>query len=36
NLAWTAFSVLFSCIQAYVCTLLTSVYLGKKINIEEE
>ncbi|HET2891397.1 TPA: F0F1 ATP synthase subunit A, partial [Streptococcus pneumoniae] len=25
-----------SCIQAYVFTLLTSVYLGNKINIEEE
>ncbi|CAG5955151.1 ATP synthase subunit a domain protein [Streptococcus pneumoniae GA18523] len=36
NLAWTAFSVFISCIQAYVFTLLTSVYLGNKINIEEE
>jgi ATP synthase subunit a len=35
NLIWTAFSVFISCIQAYVFTMLTSMYLGKKINSEE-
>lgn len=35
NLAWTAFSMFISCIQAYVFTMLTSMYLGKKINGEE-
>ncbi|TVW83119.1 F0F1 ATP synthase subunit A, partial [Streptococcus pneumoniae] len=30
------FSVFISCIQAYVFTLLTSVYVGNKMNIEEE
>ena len=35
NLIWTAFSVFISCIQAYVFTMLTSMYLGKKINGEE-
>ena len=35
NLVWTAFSVFISCIQAYVFTMLTSMYLGKKINSEE-
>ena len=35
NLVWTAFSVFISCIQAYVFTMLTSMYLGKKINGEE-
>ena len=32
NLAWTAFSVFISCIQAYVFTMLSSMYLGNKIN----
>lgn len=36
NLAWTAFSVFISCVQAYVFTMLTSMYLGKKVNDEEE
>ena len=35
NFVWTAFSVFISCIQAYVFTMLTSMYLGKKINGEE-
>ncbi|KXU15192.1 ATP synthase A chain [Streptococcus oralis] len=35
NLAWTAFSVFISCIQAYVFTMLSSMYLGNKINDEE-
>ncbi|MBP2622614.1 F0F1 ATP synthase subunit A [Streptococcus oricebi] len=35
NLVWTAFSIFISCIQAYVFTMLTSMYLGKKINGEE-
>ena len=35
NLVWTAFSVFISCVQAYVFTMLTSMYLGKKINGEE-
>ena len=36
NLAWTAFSVFISCIQAYVFTMLSSMYLGNKINDGEE
>ena len=32
NLVWTAFSVFISCVQAYVFTLLSSMYLGNKIN----
>ena len=36
NLAWTAFSVFISCIQAYVFTMLSSMYLGNKINEGEE
>jgi len=32
----TGFSIFISCIQAYVFTMLTSMYLGKKINGEEE
>ncbi|TVX38201.1 hypothetical protein AZJ43_05485, partial [Streptococcus pneumoniae] len=32
NLAWTEFSVFISCIQAYVFTLLASVYVGNKIK----
>lgn len=35
NLIWTAFSVFISCVQAYVFTLLSSMYLGNKINDEE-
>lgn len=35
NFIWTAFSVFISCVQAYVFTMLTSMYLGKKINGEE-
>ncbi|KXT82988.1 ATP synthase A chain [Streptococcus sp. DD11] len=35
NMVWTAFSIFISCIQAYVFTMLTSMYLGKKINGEE-
>ena len=34
NFVWTAFSVFISFIQAYVFTMLTSMYLGKKINGE--
>lgn len=36
NLVWTIFSIFISCIQAYVFTKLTSMYLGKKVNEEEE
>ena len=36
NLVWTAFSVFISCVQAYVFTVLSSMYLGHKINDEEE
>ena len=36
NMVWTGFSIFISCIQAYVFTMLTSMYLGKKINGEEE
>jgi len=36
NMVWTGFSVFISCIQAYVFTMLTSMYLGKKINGGEE
>ncbi|MGT2894796.1 F0F1 ATP synthase subunit A [Streptococcus entericus] len=32
NMLWTAFSVFISFIQAYVFTLLVSIYLGKKLN----
>ena len=35
NIVWTGFSIFISCIQAYVFTMLTSMYLGKKINGEE-
>ena len=34
NLVWTAFSVFISCLQGYVFTLLTSMYLSKKVNGE--
>ncbi|EGJ27956.1 F0F1 ATP synthase subunit A [Streptococcus porcinus] len=36
NIVWTAFSIFISCIQAYVFTKLTSMYLGKKVNEEDE
>ena len=36
NMVWTGFSIFISCIQAYVFTMLTSMYLGKKINGEVE
>lgn len=36
NMVWVAFSIFISCIQAYVFTKLTSMYLGKKVNEEEE
>ena len=36
NMVWTGFSIFISCIQAYVFTMLTSMYLGKKINGGEE
>lgn len=32
NMVWTAFSIFISFIQAYVFTLLVSIYLGKKLN----
>lgn len=32
NILWTAFSIFISFIQAYVFTLLVSIYLGKKLN----
>ena len=35
SMAWTAFSIFISCIQAYVFTMLSSLYIGKKINGEE-
>lgn len=35
NLIWIAFSVFISCLQAYVFTLLASMYLGKKIKHSE-
>jgi len=36
SMLWTAFSIFISCIQAYVFTMLSSMYIGKKINGEEE
>ena len=30
NMLWTAFSIFISCIQAYVFTMLSSMYIGKK------
>ncbi|MBM6533235.1 F0F1 ATP synthase subunit A [Streptococcus dysgalactiae subsp. equisimilis] len=36
NMAWTAFSVFISCIQAFVFTKLTATYIGKKVNESEE
>ena len=35
NLVWTAFSVFISCVQAYVFTVLSSMYQGNIINDEE-
>ena len=35
SMLWTAFSIFISCIQAYVFTMLSSMYIGKKINGEE-
>lgn len=35
NMAWTAFSIFISGMQAFVFTMLSSNYLGKKINTEE-
>lgn len=35
NMIWVAFSIFISCIQAYVFVMLSSVYLGNKINGEE-
>lgn len=34
NLLWTAFSIFIGCLQAYVFTMLTSMYLAKKSGIE--
>ncbi|MDY4762352.1 F0F1 ATP synthase subunit A [Streptococcus thoraltensis] len=36
NLAWTAFSIFISAIQAYVFVLLASTYIGKKVVTTEE
>lgn len=36
NMLWTAFSLLISCIQAYVFVILSATYIGKKVNGEEE
>lgn len=36
NMIWTAFSIFISSIQAYVFVMLTSTYIGKKVNHEEE
>ena len=35
NMTWTAFSIFISGMQAFVFTMLSSNYLGKKINTEE-
>ncbi|WP_246447897.1 F0F1 ATP synthase subunit A [Streptococcus pacificus] len=32
NVVWVGFSAFISCLQAYVFILLTSIYLGKKVN----
>lgn len=32
TLVWIAFSVFVSCLQAYIFTMLTSMYLGNKVN----
>lgn len=36
NMLWTAFSVFISAIQAYVFVILSSTYIGNKVNHEEE
>ncbi len=36
NMLWTGFSIFISGIQAYVFVLLTTTYIGKKVNPEEE
>lgn len=36
NVLWTGFSVFISAIQAYVFVMLSSTYIGKKVNHEEE
>lgn len=36
NLAWTAFSVFISSIQAYVFVLLSTKYIGNKLDTENE
>ncbi len=36
NVIWVAFSIFISAIQAYVFVLLSSSYIGKKVNHEEE
>lgn len=35
NMVWIAFSVFIGCLQAYVFTMLTTMYLAKKSGIEE-
>lgn len=35
NMAWTAFSIFIGGIQAYVFVLLTTTYIGNKVNGEE-
>ena len=34
NMAWIGFSIFISGIQAYVFVLLTTTYIGKKVNID--
>lgn len=36
NILWTGFSVMISCIQAYVFIILASTYISHKVNHEEE
>lgn len=36
NMAWTGFSIFISGIQAYVFVLLTTTYIGKKVNLDNE
>ena len=36
NMLWTGFSIFISAIQAYVFVMLSSTYVGKKVNHEEE
>lgn len=35
NVVWTGFSIMISCIQAYVFVILSSVYVGDKVNHKE-